>query len=289
MTPERFWLAVVLFHAAVLAASWRLTRGWRDHERCRCATVPWLGARGTCATDGSRAAARAHRADRRLPAGRARSADRGPGRKRPSSPDGPYRLRRATGGLRHQRGRGPPVSPGLRGHAGPMPRERNRPRDPVRRWHSRDHRAFPASWPRARSGLAGVVDRSGSEGRPADLHLPRAGLRRRVAEAGRPGPRRPHPRWPGHDSVLRPSPNGHPPPAPLRRRPPRLSRHPPFTSHAAWAWRAASRSRSDSCAPRRSACSTCAWAAGGGLVSDRAPSCRLLSPRCGGWVRGSSA
>jgi uncharacterized protein len=47
MTPERFWWTVAVFHLAVVATTWRMTRGWGDHERCRSATGPWLLALGT--------------------------------------------------------------------------------------------------------------------------------------------------------------------------------------------------------------------------------------------------
>jgi uncharacterized protein len=34
MTPERFWIAVVLFHLAVLVATWRTASKWRNPARC---------------------------------------------------------------------------------------------------------------------------------------------------------------------------------------------------------------------------------------------------------------
>ena len=46
MTPERFWLAAALFHATVLAASWRLLRRWRDSPRAQLPVKPWLQALG---------------------------------------------------------------------------------------------------------------------------------------------------------------------------------------------------------------------------------------------------
>lgn len=44
MTPERLLLAMLLFHAAVLAIAWLVVRRWRDPGRCQLASVPWLGA-----------------------------------------------------------------------------------------------------------------------------------------------------------------------------------------------------------------------------------------------------
>jgi predicted MPP superfamily phosphohydrolase len=40
MTPERFWTAVVLFHLAVLIATWRVASKW-DPDRCRQSGVVW--------------------------------------------------------------------------------------------------------------------------------------------------------------------------------------------------------------------------------------------------------
>lgn len=42
LTPERYWLALVLFHLVVLAASWRLVKRWADPLRCRPSTRSWL-------------------------------------------------------------------------------------------------------------------------------------------------------------------------------------------------------------------------------------------------------
>jgi len=44
VTPERFVLAMVLFHATVLVASWRVAASWRDPERCRLPIGSWLHA-----------------------------------------------------------------------------------------------------------------------------------------------------------------------------------------------------------------------------------------------------
>lgn len=42
MTPERFWLAVGLFHAIVLAGSWRVAVLWRDPVRCGRPIGHWI-------------------------------------------------------------------------------------------------------------------------------------------------------------------------------------------------------------------------------------------------------
>lgn len=42
MTPERFWLAMALFHSAVIVASWCMGAEWRAAARCRLPTGPWL-------------------------------------------------------------------------------------------------------------------------------------------------------------------------------------------------------------------------------------------------------
>jgi predicted MPP superfamily phosphohydrolase len=42
VTPERFWLAVALFHAMVLAGTWFILRRWRDPLRCSLAMGDWL-------------------------------------------------------------------------------------------------------------------------------------------------------------------------------------------------------------------------------------------------------
>ncbi len=42
MTPERFWLATVLFHALALTAIWHASSRWRDHERCRRPWPRWI-------------------------------------------------------------------------------------------------------------------------------------------------------------------------------------------------------------------------------------------------------
>jgi len=43
VTSERYQLAVILFHAAVLVAAWHAARPWwRDADRCRSAPRPWL-------------------------------------------------------------------------------------------------------------------------------------------------------------------------------------------------------------------------------------------------------
>jgi uncharacterized protein len=42
VTPERFWLAVAIFHAFVLAASWHVAHMWRDPLRCGRPLGPWL-------------------------------------------------------------------------------------------------------------------------------------------------------------------------------------------------------------------------------------------------------
>ena len=44
VTLARFWVAIVLFHAVVLGATWRLARSWRDPTRCRWPAGRWLGA-----------------------------------------------------------------------------------------------------------------------------------------------------------------------------------------------------------------------------------------------------
>ena len=44
VTPERYWLAVALFHGVLLAAcAWVAVR-WADPSRCRLRTAPWLAA-----------------------------------------------------------------------------------------------------------------------------------------------------------------------------------------------------------------------------------------------------
>ncbi|HEY5907369.1 MAG TPA: metallophosphoesterase [Vicinamibacteria bacterium] len=42
MTPERFLLAMALFHLTVLAVMWRMTADWRDPARGELATWPWF-------------------------------------------------------------------------------------------------------------------------------------------------------------------------------------------------------------------------------------------------------
>jgi len=42
VTPERFWLAVALFHAMVLAGTWFVLRRWRDPLRCGLPMGDWL-------------------------------------------------------------------------------------------------------------------------------------------------------------------------------------------------------------------------------------------------------
>jgi predicted MPP superfamily phosphohydrolase len=46
VTPERFILAMVLFHAIVLAASWRVVARWHDPERARIPTARWVQSLG---------------------------------------------------------------------------------------------------------------------------------------------------------------------------------------------------------------------------------------------------
>jgi hypothetical protein len=47
VTPERFWLAAVLFHAIVLAAAWRIARAWRRDGKSRLPSGRWLLALAT--------------------------------------------------------------------------------------------------------------------------------------------------------------------------------------------------------------------------------------------------
>lgn len=42
MTPERFWLAAILFHAAVVVVSWRLIAAWRGCTRRGLPTASWV-------------------------------------------------------------------------------------------------------------------------------------------------------------------------------------------------------------------------------------------------------
>lgn len=46
MTPERFWLAMVMFHVMVSAAAWFVLNAWRDEERCRRGSARWLALLG---------------------------------------------------------------------------------------------------------------------------------------------------------------------------------------------------------------------------------------------------
>ena len=42
MTAERLWIAMVLFHAAVGFAAWRVGKQWSDPARCQSPTAAWL-------------------------------------------------------------------------------------------------------------------------------------------------------------------------------------------------------------------------------------------------------
>jgi predicted MPP superfamily phosphohydrolase len=46
MTPERFWLAVVLFHAAVVLVFGKAAAGWRNPARCNLPIRSWLASLG---------------------------------------------------------------------------------------------------------------------------------------------------------------------------------------------------------------------------------------------------
>jgi hypothetical protein len=43
VTPERYWIAVAMFHFLVVFGTWRVARSWRDPVRCARPLLPWLG------------------------------------------------------------------------------------------------------------------------------------------------------------------------------------------------------------------------------------------------------